>query len=356
MYDTQNPKIRRILADWYAVNKRELPWRQIKDPYKIWISEIILQQTRVNQGFDYYIRFIKRFPDVKSLAESDEQEVLKYWQGLGYYSRARNLHKAAKIIQNHFNGTFPNNYKEIISLPGIGEYTAAAISSFAFNLPYAAVDGNIFRVLSRLTGDDTPIDTSSGKKLFTETAQNLLDKSEPGIHNQAIMEFGALQCTPSSPNCTSCPLQIFCVAYKQKTTALLPVKKGKTKVTTRYFNYLFIKNDKFTYLQKRTGKDIWMNLYEFPLIETDKSIDFEGLLKHESFVTLFDGVKIRFENKTICKKHILSHRIIYAVFYTININSENENFRRFEKIMISELEHYPTSRLTELFLEEITAE
>ena len=356
MYDTQNPKIRRILADWYAVNKRELPWRQTKDPYKIWISEIILQQTRVNQGLDYYIRFIKRFPDVKSLAESDEQEVLKYWQGLGYYSRARNLHKTAKIIQNHFNGTFPNNYKEIISLPGIGEYTAAAISSFAFNLPFAAVDGNIFRVLSRLTGDDTPIDTSSGKKLFTETAQNLLDKSEPGMHNQAIMEFGALQCTPSSPNCTSCPLQIFCVAYKQKTTALLPVKKGKTKVTTRYFNYLFIKNDKFTYLQKRTGKDIWMNLYEFPLIETDKSIDFEGLLKHESFVTLFDGVKIRFENKTIYKKHILSHRIIYAVFYTININSENENFRRFEKIMISELEQYPTSRLTELFLEEITAE
>lgn len=356
MYDIQNPKIRRILADWYAVNKRELPWRQTKDPYKIWISEIILQQTRVNQGFDYYIRFIKRFPDVKSLAESDEQEVLKYWQGLGYYSRARNLHKAAKIIQNHFNGTFPNNYKEIISLPGIGEYTAAAISSFAFNLPFAAVDGNIFRVLSRLTGDDTPIDTSSGKKLFTETAQNLLDKSEPGIHNQAIMEFGALQCTPSSPNCTSCPLQIFCVAYKQKTTALLPVKKGKTKVTTRYFNYLFIKNDKFTYLQKRTGKDIWMNLYEFPLIETDKSIDFEGLLKHESFVTLFDGVKIRIENKIIYKKHILSHRIIYAVFYTININSENENFRRFEKIMISELEQYPTSRLTELFLEEITAE
>ena len=356
MYDIQNPKIRRILADWYAVNKRELPWRQTKDPYKIWISEIILQQTRVNQGLDYYIRFIKRFPDVKSLAESDEQEVLKYWQGLGYYSRARNLHKAAKIIQNHFNGTFPNNYKEIISLPGIGEYTAAAISSFAFNLPFAAVDGNIFRVLSRLTGDDTPIDTSSGKKLFTETAQNLLDKSEPGIHNQAIMEFGALQCTPSSPNCTSCPLQIFCVAYKQKTTALLPVKKGKTKVTTRYFNYLFIKNDKFTYLQKRTGKDIWMNLYEFPLIETDKSIDFEGLLKHESFVTLFDGVKIRFENKTIYKKHILSHRIIYAVFYTININSENENLRRFEKIMISELEQYPTSRLTELFLEEITAE
>lgn len=356
MYDTQNPKIRRILADWYAVNKRELPWRQIKDPYKIWISEIILQQTRVNQGLDYYIRFIKRFPDVKSLAESDEQEVLKYWQGLGYYSRARNLHKAAKIIQNHFNGTFPNNYKEIISLPGIGEYTAAAISSFAFNLPFAAVDGNIFRVLSRLTGDDTPIDTSSGKKLFTETAQNLLDKSEPGIHNQAIMEFGALQCTPSSPNCTSCPLQIFCVAYKQKTTALLPVKKGKTKVTTRYFNYLFIKKDKFTYLQKRTGKDIWMNLYEFPLIETDKSIDFEGLLKHESFVTLFDGVKIRIENKIIYKKHILSHRIIYAVFYTININSENENLRRFEKIMISELEHYPTSRLTELFLEEITAE
>ena len=356
MYDIQNPKIRRILADWYAVNKRELPWRQTKDPYKIWISEIILQQTRVNQGLDYYIRFIKRFPDVKSLAESDEQEVLKYWQGLGYYSRARNLHKAAKIIQNHFNGTFPNNYKEIISLPGIGEYTAAAISSFAFNLPFAAVDGNIFRVLSRLTGDDTPIDTSSGKKLFTETAQNLLDKSEPGMHNQAIMEFGALQCTPSSPNCTSCPLQIFCVAYKQKTTALLPVKKGKTKVTTRYFNYLFIKNDKFTYLQKRTGKDIWMNLYEFPLIETDKSIDFEGLLKHESFVTLFDGVKIRIENKIIYKKHILSHQIIYAVFYTININSENENLRRFEKIMISELEQYPTSRLTELFLEEITAE
>lgn len=352
MHENQHHKIRTILIDWYNINKRELPWRQTADPYKIWVSEIILQQTRVNQGFDYYLRFVERFPDIKSLAESDEQEVLKYWQGLGYYSRARNLHKAARIIQNNFNGVFPSNYDDIISLPGIGEYTASAVSSFAFNLPYATVDGNIFRVLSRLTSKDIPIDTTVGKRFFREIAQQLLDKKSPGLHNQAIMEFGALQCTPKSPNCSECPLSLYCEAYKLNLVELLPIKQGKTKVSNRYFNYLFIKNGDSTYLQKRTGKDIWKNLYELPLIETKEAVELENLLKSKEFVRMFDGVEINIDGNGTKKKHILSHRIIYASFYTININAENEYLANFLKIPISELKSYPISRLTEIFLEE----
>lgn len=352
MPENQNHKIRKILTDWYNVNKRELPWRQTKDPYKIWVSEIILQQTRVNQGFDYYIRFIERFPDIKSLAESDEQEVLRYWQGLGYYSRARNLHKAARIIQNDFNGIFPSNYEDIISLPGIGEYTASAISSFAFNLPYATVDGNIFRVLSRLTGNEIPIDTTAGKRFFTETAQNLLNKKAPRTHNQAIMEFGALQCTPKSPNCSECPLSLYCEAFKLNLVSTLPIKQGKTKVSNRYFNYFFIKNGNSTYLQKRTGNDIWKNLYEFPLIETEKEVKPENLLKHKEFIRMFDNVKISIDAQSIKKKHVLSHRIIHASFYTITINDENKHLANFLKTPLNELNRYPISRLTEKFLEE----
>ncbi len=250
MQEHQFLKIRQILKDWYEQNKRDLPWRNTKDAYKIWISEIILQQTRVNQGYNYYLRFIERFPNVKSLAEAEEQEVLKHWQGLGYYSRARNLHKTAKSVISEFNGKFPLHYNDILSLSGIGEYTAAAISSFAYNQPYAAVDGNIFRVLSRLVANETPIDTSKGKKEFTGIAKKLLDKNNPGTHNQAIMEFGAMYCTPKNPDCENCPLKEFCKAYKLNVVELLPIKQGKTKVTNRYFNYFFIKKNCKRHLAK----------------------------------------------------------------------------------------------------------
>ena len=343
--------IRQILKDWYLIHKRTLPWRDTHDPYKIWISEIILQQTRVNQGYEYYLRFIERFADVKSLAEADEQEVLKYWQGLGYYSRARNLHKAARTIVSNFNGKIPKTYDEVLSLSGIGEYTASAICSFAYNQPYATVDGNIFRVISRLTANDTPIDTTKGKKLFTEIAQNLLDKKNPGLHNQAIMEFGAMYCTPFSPDCENCPLKIYCEANKLNIVSHLPVKQGKTITSNRYFNYFYIKNGEYTYLQKRTKKDIWQNLYEFPLIETDLAMDLHELVQTEKFNQLFGEYEINIEKVGSPVKHILSHRIIYAVFYTIIINRESEIIQRFEKLPQNELNQFPVSRLTEMFLE-----
>lgn len=353
MNKRQIRKFQKKLQFWYETNKRILPWRETKEPYKIWISEIILQQTRVNQGFEYYVRFIERFPNVKSLAEADEQEVLKYWQGLGYYSRARNLHKAAKKIVSDFNAQFPKTHKDIISLPGIGEYTAAAISSFAYNLPYAAVDGNIYRVLSRISANDTPIDTTAGKKVFTEIAQNLLDKLQPGLHNQAIMEFGAIYCTPANPDCQNCPLLDFCEAKKLNLVQQLPVKQSKTKVTNRYFNYFFIQNGKSTYLQKRTKKDIWRNLYEFPLIETDGEMDFSSLVQTPEFKTLFENTDYQINKISKPFKHVLSHQIIYANFYNVSIVQENKRLQSFEKTKLSNLYLYPISRLTELFLESI---
>lgn len=353
MNKRQIRKIQEKLQFWYETNKRILPWRETKDPYKIWISEIVLQQTRVNQGLEYYLRFTECFPDVKSLAEADEQEVLKYWQGLGYYSRARNLHKAAKKIVSDFDGKFPKTHKEIISLPGIGEYTAAAITSFAYNQPYAAVDGNIYRVLSRITANDTPIDSTTGKKVFAEIAQNLLDKDQPGLHNQAIMEFGAIYCTPANPDCENCPLLDFCEAKKLNLVQQLPVKQGKTKVTNRYFNYFYIQNGTFTYLQKRTKKDIWKNLYEFPLIETESELDFNHLVQTSEFTRLFENTDYRINRISKTFKHILSHRIIYANFYDISILGENMYLQSFEKTELSNLHLYPISRLTELFLESI---
>ena len=259
-----------ILIDWYAENKRDLPWRETKDPYRIWISEIILQQTRVAQGYDYYIRFMERFPDVFTLADADEDEVMKYWQGLGYYSRARNLHAAARSIREA--GEFPKTYEGVLALKGVGEYTAAAICSFAYDIPRAVVDGNVYRVLSRWMGIDTPIDSTTGKKLFAQLAQELMDKSRPALYNQAIMDFGALQCTPASPDCLSCPLADTCLALANRSVDTLPVKQHKTKVTNRFFNYIYVRTGGCTFIRKRTENDIWKNLYEPLLIETDTDL------------------------------------------------------------------------------------
>lgn len=248
------------IMEWYKENGRDLPWRNTKDPYRIWVSEIILQQTRVAQGYDYYCRFIRRFPDVNSLAEAGEDEVMKYWQGLGYYSRARNLHAAAREIAG--KGYFPDTYEEVRRLKGVGDYTAAAICSFAFGLPCAVVDGNVYRVLSRWMGIDMPVDSVKGKNYFRELAEELLVKEDPALYNQAIMDFGALQCTPSSPSCMFCPLSDSCVALQKGWVDRLPVKQHKTKVSERFFTYLFIISGDFTFIHKRTGDDIWKNLYE----------------------------------------------------------------------------------------------
>lgn len=341
-----------LLIQWYHVNKRDLPWRDTQDPYKIWISEIILQQTRVNQGLDYYNRFIARFPNVKTLAEASEEDVLKLWQGLGYYSRARNLHKAAKQIATNHQGVFPKEYNDIISLSGIGTYTAAAISSFAYDLPFAAVDGNVYRVLSRIFGIDTPIDSPAGNKTFQQLAQDILDNNHPGTHNQAIMEFGALQCIPASPDCESCPMKNICISFANNLTGILPVKTKKNKTRKRYFNYLFIRNKKHTYLQKRTGDDVWKNLYEFPLIEDDRLLEANELFLHEDFRNITTGISSEITIKSLSQpvKHVLTHQQIFAQFFLIEITELNERISQFEETEITGIEKYPVSRLMDLFI------
>lgn len=329
-----------------------MPWRDIIDPYRIWVSEIILQQTRVNQGMNYYLRFVERFPTVADLANANEDEILKYWQGLGYYSRARNLHKAASQIMSNFGGIFPTEHSQILKLAGIGEYTAAAICSFAYNQPYAVVDGNVYRVLSRLFGIETPIDNGTGKKEFAHLAQEILSLSEPGLHNQAIMEFGALQCVPVSPNCENCPFQSTCHAYTSNIVTLLPVKSKKTKITHRYFNYLYVKHQDHIFLKKRTAKDVWQNLYEFPLIESDHLLSSEELIANEDFINLFNGVN-NFIIHTISKpiKHILSHQVILAQFVTLHVSNKNNVLDKLIEEPIHKIDKYAVSRLMELFLE-----
>ncbi len=349
-YSSSN--ISAILIEWYNINKRDLPWRDISDPYLIWISEIILQQTRVKQGLDYYLRFVKRFPNVAALAMAEEDDVLKYWQGLGYYSRARNLHKAARQIMSDYKGVFPTQHAQVLKLAGIGDYTAAAITSFAFNQAYAVVDGNVYRVLSRLFGIETPIDSGKGKKLFAELARNLLPDSTPGQFNQAIMEFGALQCIPASPDCIICPLNHICQAFELNLVEKLPVKSQKTKVSNRFFNYLFIEYNENTFLQKRVAKDVWQNLYEFPLIETDSLLTALELTYNESFKLLFDGIKeVEITKISNPMKHILSHRVIYAQFISIKISEINEGLKKLNLVSMDETDHYAVSRLMELFLE-----
>lgn len=336
------------IIEWYKINKRDLPWREISDPYLIWISEIILQQTRVAQGYDYFLRFTERFPTVNSLAQADEDEVMKYWQGLGYYSRARNLHTAAKSIK----GNFPDRYSDVLALKGVGEYTAAAICSFAYNQPYAVLDGNVYRVLSRYQGIDIPIDSTEGKKLFSALANEYLDKSQPAVYNQAIMDFGALQCIPGSPDCSVCPLVETCVAYSTNQVTSLPFKQHKTKVSNRYFNYIYVRMGAYSFLNKRTGKDIWKNLFELPLIETEQVMEEKELISNSEFQQLFakdEKPSIR----CLCKnvKHVLSHRIIYANFYEVILPENSSSFSSFQKIEIADIDRYAVPRLIHSFFE-----
>ncbi|MBL4704506.1 MAG: A/G-specific adenine glycosylase, partial [Flavobacteriales bacterium] len=255
------------IISWYTVHKRDLPWRKTKNPYKIWLSEIILQQTRIDQGTSYYLKFEAHYPTINDLANASEDEVLKDWQGLGYYSRARNLHGTAKHIVNELGGEFPNTYQEILKLKGVGDYTASAIASFCFGESEAVVDGNVYRVLSRYFGIETPIDSGKGKKEFKQLANQLICTENPSTFNQGIMEFGALQCKPKSPDCSQCPFQSSCVAYAKDKVGLLPIKEKKLKQRNRFFDYFLFLDNQQTILQQRTQKDIWQQLYEFPMIE-----------------------------------------------------------------------------------------
>jgi A/G-specific adenine glycosylase len=340
-----------IIREWYQQNKRDLPWRYTKDPYLVWISEIILQQTRVAQGLDYYNRFVTRFPDVQSLAEAEQQEVLKYWQGLGYYSRARNLHEAAQNVMSRYHGIFPCRYKEILTLKGIGEYTAAAIASFVWNQPYPVIDGNVYRVLGRLFALATPIDTGKGRKEYRELANLLMPPEYAGIHNQAIMEFGALQCVPQHPDCKRCPLSDGCLGYASGNQQQYPVKQNKTKTRDRYLNYFFITFGSHTYLHRRTGKDIWEGLYELPLIETAVSMDFVELQYEKPFNGLFHETGepvITIMASDV--KHVLSHQILHATFYRVEIQKENAALGKYMKVAWSALSEYPFPKLISAFL------
>lgn len=324
------------LTHWYLQNKRDLPWRNTKNPYAIWLSEIILQQTRVTQGLPYYEAFLNSFPTVFDLAKAEEETVLKLWQGLGYYSRARNLHFSAKYIVNELSGKFPTTYNEIIKLKGVGDYTASAIASICYNEPTAVVDGNVYRVLARYYGIKTAINSTKGIKEFKELAQTLIDHEQAGNYNQAIMEFGARQCKPQNPNCGSCPLNESCVALEKNIVSELPVKEKKLKVKKRYFNYLVIDGTK-TLLNKRTKKGIWLNLFEFPLIETSKNIDVETLVEHDDFKELFSKNKtsIQLFNKEPII-HKLSHQHLHTKFWIIKPEKEPKN-----GILWSDFSKYP---------------
>lgn len=307
------------LISWYKKNKRNLPWRHINDPYKIWLSEIILQQTQVVQGLNYYIKFTETFPTIIDLANAPEDKVMRLWQGLGYYSRARNLHAAAKVVKINYKGKFPTTYESIKELKGVGDYTAAAVASFAFGLPYAVVDGNVYRVLSRLFNIDTSINSTKGKKDFQFLANELLNKKQPALHNSAIMEFGALWCKPQNPKCEECPLQEHCLAFSNNTVALLPVKDKKIKIKNRYLHYFIFNYKNNVYIQKRTEKDIWQNLYEFYLIETNEAKSADELLKNNTLKTLVNNFEV--VSIVNAKKHILSHQHLYATFYELNIKT-----------------------------------
>lgn len=325
-------------GDWYRLNARELPWRRTKNPYFIWLSEVILQQTRIEQGLNYYNSFIKNYPTITQLADANENDVLKLWQGLGYYSRARNLHKTAQIIRDSYNSEFPKDYHSILQLKGIGPYTAAAIASFAFDLPHAVVDGNVYRLLSRYYGIDEAIDSGKGKKLFQELADSLIPHDNPGLFNQAIMEFGSQQCTPSNPDCSVCVLADSCSsAFQDELIKKRPFKQGKTKVRKRYFHYIHAEKNGTIALTQRTEKDVWEKLYEFPLIETES--------KHPP-----QAIK---ETATLMyqTKHILSHQHIYASFYRI-VQPENV-LMKLEFVAKADLENFPIHRLMEKYLESI---
>lgn len=334
------------IINWYHQNKRDLPWRKTTDPYRIWLSEIILQQTRVDQGLNYFNKFIENYPTIDLLANASEKEVLNHWQGLGYYSRARNLHFTAKLIVNEYDGIFPTEYKDVLSLKGVGEYTAAAITSFAYGLSYPVIDGNVYRVLSRVFGIESAIDSTEGKKIFKKLAEELIDTSNPADYNQAIMEFGALQCTPKTPDCENCPLRLACYALKNDLIEVLPKKEKKIKQRNRYFNYIVIIDDDHIYLKERTAKDIWIGLYDFPLVETTEAIDSFKAIK-----TNFNHSKFTLQKKTIADKYILSHQKIYAIFWEVSIENTNDIDTEFTKIPLKELHNYPVPKLIDNYLQ-----
>jgi A/G-specific adenine glycosylase len=341
----------KIIIKWYNENRRELPWRETKNPYYIWISEVILQQTRVAQGLEYYNRFISTFPTIKDLANADIDKVMKIWQGLGYYTRARNLHSSAKQILTDYNGKMPSTYSELLKIKGLGPYSAGAIASFAYGEAVPAIDGNVYRVLSRVFGLFSSSETASGKKEFYNLTLELMDKENPDTFNQALLDFGALQCVPRSPNCADCPFQDICYAYRNNLTNQLPVKGKKLKTRDRYLNYIIIKHKVYTFIKRREVGDIWTSLYEFPLIETDSSADIKTLLMNSAWKEHFakEEVIVLYESQVI--KHILSHQTLYTKFYIVEVSKPTYYITtNYLKVKVDDIQDYSTPRVIDNFL------
>lgn len=346
------------LIDWYDTNKRNLPWRHTQDPYKIWISEIILQQTRVEQGLSYYLKFINRFPNIGMLATADRDEVFKMWQGLGYYNRADNMLHTAKVVSNELGGQLPADYNELLKLKGIGSYTAAAISSIAFNISKPVVDGNVFRVLSRLFAIKTPINSSLGKKEFELIASELMVNHPPGTFNQAIMEFGALYCKPKNPDCQNCIINMDCQAWQDKCVENYPVKIAKKDIRKRYFYYLLIEteinSEIFFLIKKRENNDIWKNLYDFPLVELKSKIDPLMALKQLPLEINLTETNYRILNISKSYQHQLTHQQINAIFIRISVNKIEEVEAEKSILLVdrNNIINYPVSRMVERYLQD----
>ncbi len=333
-----------ILSNWFSINQRDLPWRQTNNPYKIWLSEIILQQTRVAQGTPYYNAFTSRFPTIQDLADATQDEILKLWQGLGYYSRARNLHATSKQIMTEFNGVFPRSYDDIIKLKGVGPYTAAAIASIAYGEETAVVDGNVIRVISRVFGIADDTDLTLTKKHIQHISDDLIKGRKPSEHNQAIMEFGAIQCVPKNPDCDICPLSQRCFALKTNQVERLPYKVKKLKRRSRYFHFLIVSDGQNILLEKRGEQDIWAGLYQFPLVETEtkktnsKIIEKSPVTKDNCFL----------EKSITMKKHVLTHQDIYATFHHFQTNKLTDN--KFQKVKLDEVHTFALPRLIDRYL------
>ncbi len=339
------------IINWYKKNKRDLPWRNTNDPYFIWLSEIILQQTRVEQGLPYYHKFIAKYKTVKKLAEANNDDVMKLWQGLGYYNRASNMLKTAREIVKNHQSVFPKTYDELIKLTGIGPYTAAAISSFAYNESRAVVDGNVSRVLSRIFAIDEPINSSKGKNLFEKIANEILDKKNPGINNQAIMELGALVCKPRQPLCDDCPVRLNCEAFKKNSIYDFPQKIKKNKPRNRFINYFYIEQNNKIYMIQRTEKQIWKGLFELPNFDTESSLNEFEIINQIDFKNMFQKSEVIQIKKIFSIKHQLTHQTIYANFFNLSSSKKikllNESYMLVD---IGDINKYAVSRLFDKFL------
>ncbi|HRP54678.1 A/G-specific adenine glycosylase [Agriterribacter sp.] len=333
-------------------NRRDMPWKGEKDPYKIWLSEIILQQTRVEQGWDYYLKFINTFPTVQQLAHAPETQVFKLWEGLGYYSRCKNLIAAAKIIDKEYNGEFPSSYEKILELPGVGPYTAAAIASFAFDLPFAVVDGNVLRVLARISGTETPVDSAAGKTLLNKLATRLLDKKQPGLYNQAIMDFGAVICKPKAPACKQCIMRENCRAFLSGTVEKFPVKEKKIVKKTRWLYYFIITHKMRVYIRKRTAKDIWQNLNEFLLVEKDGPLTKKDLLMQAPVKQLFRQKGTSVTQISRVYTHQLTHQTVHGQFIEITVDHIPNLGADFVGVTYRDLSRYPFPKFMITYLQE----